>query len=281
MGTQFDADTAVTRLDDGRFEAVMARRWWVILGPNGGYVAAVILRALTEAVDDPDRVPRSLTVHYTSPPTEGPVTIATALERRGRSLTSCSARMEQDGRLVALTLAAFSTPRESVELCDVTMPDVPPPELFVADGPSRDAPPIAHCFDYRFAIGRPPWLDEPPMSRAVGGGWFRLAEPRVVDALLAAAMTDGWPAAVFGRTPEPVYVPTVDLTIHFRAALPYPDARLDDFLLASFRTNVMAEGFLEEDGEIWSPDGVLLAQSRQLAVIRPALPTPAAPASTG
>jgi acyl-CoA thioesterase len=272
VDTQFDADTAVTRLEDGRFEAVMARRWWVIQGPNGGYVAAVLLRALADAVDDPDRAPRSLTVHYTAPPTEGPVTIATIIERAGRSLTTCSARMEQDGRLVALALAAFSRPRQGLELCDVTMPDVPPPELFAAAGPSGDAPPIAHCFDYRYAIGRPPWLDARPMGRAVVGGWFRLAEPRVIDAPLAAAMTDGWPAAVFGRVPEPVYVPTVDLTIHFRAALPYAGARPDDFVLASFRTNVMAEGFLDEDGELWSRDGLLLAQSRQLAVV---LPVPA------
>ena len=40
-------------------------------------------------------------------------------------------------------------------------------------------------------------------------------------------------------------------------------------MLPDIRTNVVPEGFLEEDGEIWSRDGVLLAQSRQLAAILP------------
>jgi hypothetical protein len=34
-----------------------------------------------------------------------------------------------------------------------------------------------------------------------------------------------------------------------------------------FRTTVAAEGYLEEDGEVWSLDGRLLAQSRQLALL--------------
>jgi acyl-CoA thioesterase len=49
-----------------------------------------------------------------------------------------------------------------------------------------------------------------------------------------------------------------------------PGARPEDYVLASFRTNVVAEGFLEEDGEIWTREGVLLAQSRQLAAVLPA-----------
>jgi acyl-CoA thioesterase len=43
--------------------------------------------------------------------------------------------------------------------------------------------------------------------------------------------------------------------------------RLDDYVLAVFRSRYASEGFVEEDGEIWSPDGQLLAQSRQLAVM--------------
>jgi len=32
----------------------MSKDWWILRGPNGGYVAAVLLRALTEAVGDPE-----------------------------------------------------------------------------------------------------------------------------------------------------------------------------------------------------------------------------------
>jgi acyl-CoA thioesterase len=60
----------------------------------------------------------------------------------------------------------------------------------------------------------------------------------------------------------------VDLTIHFRAELPLVRAAPEDWCLAVFRSRLAVGGFVEEDGEVWSRDGVLLAQSRQLAAIR-------------
>ncbi|MGZ4691954.1 MAG: acyl-CoA thioesterase [Acidimicrobiia bacterium] len=270
MDTIFDRETAIIKLDPGRYAATMATSWWVVRGPNGGYLAAIILRALTDAVDDPERTPRSLTVHYASAPVEGNVELHTVIERVGRSLTTCTCRMEQHGKLVALAVAAFSKPRPGPEFCDVVMPQVPGPEFYVATGgPPRDAPPIATRYETRWAIGHPPVPGMPTGGRAVAGGWIRLPEHRVVDALLAAAITDGWLPPTFSRIQEPVVVPTVDLTIHFRAALPHPGLAPDAFVLASFRTNIAADGFLEEDGEIWAPDGTLLAQSRQLATILP------------
>jgi acyl-CoA thioesterase len=273
MDTPFDAETAITKRGDGHYSATMATTWWVVRGPNGGYLAAIILRALTDAVDDPSRTPRSLTVHYASAPGEGDVELRTVRERVGRSLTTCSCRMEQGGRLVALAVAAFSKPRPGIEFCDIVMPQVPGADYYVARPAPREAPPIAQRYDIRWAIGHPPAPGTPTGARAVAGGWIRLPEHRPVDALLAAAITDGWVPPTFSRIQEPVVVPTVDLTIHFRAALPHPGLAPDAFVLASFRTTVAADGFLEEDGEIWAPDGTLLAQSRQLATVLP-LPTP-------
>lgn len=59
----FDLDTAVRDLGDGRFGAEMSERWWVERGPNGGHVAAVVLRAI-QAAEANGRAPRSLTVHF-------------------------------------------------------------------------------------------------------------------------------------------------------------------------------------------------------------------------
>ena len=55
--------------------------------------------------------------------------------------------------------------------------------------------------------------------------------------------------------------------MHGRTPLPVPDMRAEDPVLVSFRTREVSQGLLEEDGEIWSRDGRLLAHSRQLAVI--------------
>ena len=265
----FDRETAVRSLGDGRYESRLDRAWWVHRGPNGGYLAAIVLRALTEAVGDAERSPRSLTVHYVAPPAEGALEVATTIERAGRSLTSCSARLMQDGKLIGLALGAFSKARPGPEFSDLHPPAAPPvdesPEI---DAPADDPfiPDIAFRWENRMVRGGFP-LEA--TGEAVITRWIRLPEGRVVDGLVAAAVTDAVIPAVFGRVEAQIIVPTVDLTIHFRSSLPLPDAKPDDYVLADFRTNVAAEGFLEEDGEIWSRDGVLLAQSRQLAAILP------------
>src|SRR6266498_635560 len=124
----FDRETAVRSIGDGRYESRLDRAWWVHRGPNGGYLAAIVLRALTETVGDAERSPRSLTVHYVAPPAGGAREIATTIERAGRSLTSCSARLTQDGKLIGLALTAFSRARPGPEFADLQPPAAPPPE---------------------------------------------------------------------------------------------------------------------------------------------------------
>jgi len=265
--TRFDRDTDVRRLEATAgitaYEGRIDDGWWVVRGPNGGYVAAIVLRALTSMVEA-DRAPRSLSIHYTAPPVEGPVRIEARIERVGRSMTTVSGRMLQGDRVLALALGAFSRPRTGPSFDDTAMPEVAPPES-CASFPNMI--PMHERYDYRFAIGALPGAGQ---GRALIGGWIRSAEPRLADAALVAAFTDAWPPACFAWAQQPDGigpVPTVDLTIHFRRDLPLASAKPDDFYLAVFRSRFAEQGFVEEDGEVWSRDGLLLAQSRQLAVI--------------
>lgn len=230
----------------------------------------MLLRALIETVDDPERAPRSLTIHYARAPEPGTVSIHTVIERGGRSLSTLSARMEQDGKLIALVLAAFSVPWSAPEISDLQIPDVAPPDSGRERGTLREmgAPPFTRHLVFQPRIGTVPFAgSEQPMEI---GGWLGLGEPRPIEPLLLAFFSDALFPPVFVRLSERAVSPTIDLTIHFRAPLRPAQAEGEhELCLARFRSGVVHEGFFEEDGVIWAPDGSVLAQSRQLALLLP------------
>lgn len=270
----FDRDTAVWREGGEGPESVFAAEvspdWRAGRGPHGGYLAAMLLRALTDAIADPRRAPRSLTIHYARAPEPGPVRIRTVLEREGRSLSTMSARMEQDGKLIALVLAAFSVPWSGPEISDIEMPRVAPPDAKREPGSliKHGAPPFTRHITFQPRIGGMPFTGaEQPMEL---GGWLGLAEPRPIDALSLAFFTDALIPAPFMRTAAPNAAPTIDLTIHFRVSLPrtpHPDP--SELCLMRVRGGLIHEGFFEEDTVIWASDGTVLAQSRQLGLLLP------------
>jgi acyl-CoA thioesterase len=206
------------------------------------------------------------------------VRIDTVLERRGRSLSTLSARMEQDGRLMALVLAAFSVPWTAPEIAELAMPEVEPP-----DGARETSAALAE----QVSRGRaPPFLGQLVVQPRAGGlpfsgstapmevaAWLGLRDPdRPLDALALALFSDALFSPPFVRLTELATSPTVELTIHFRAG--QEGAGIDrrypaNLCFARFRSTLVHEGFFEEDGVIWSAGGTPLVQSRQLALLMP------------
>jgi acyl-CoA thioesterase len=277
--TVFDRDTAIrlqSRSNDGApgtaFAAEVSPDWRAGRGPHGGYIAAMLLRALIAAIDDPTRAPRSLTIHYARAPQPGPVSILVVIERQGRSLSTLSARMEQDGKLIALALAAFSVPWSAPEILELPLPEVgapDPPDR--SSGPLfKGAPPFTRHILVQPRIGAVPFTgSDHPMEL---GSWLGLREPRAIDAISLAFFADALFSPPFIRLTEPATTPTVDLTVHFRKPLPAAvgDAPAEpELCFARFRSGLVQDGFFEEDGVIWAADGTVLAQSRQLGIVMP------------
>ena len=248
----FDDDIALSPTGEG----AIAAGWATPRGPHGGYVMAIVANAMQRAAD---RRPRSLTAHFLRPPRVGPVSVHTTVERAGRSMTTISARMEQDGKPIALALGAFSGAYEAPELGEVPMPAVDPPRATAE--PLPGAPPFAQ----RLALQ--PRFGEPPLSGSrsgEAGGWIDLPETSALDGPALCVLADGYHPAIWPRLTELHAAPTIDLTVHVRAALPVRGP-----LLARFTTRLVRDGFFEEDGELWAQDGTLVAQSRQLALLLP------------
>ncbi|HEX6547374.1 MAG TPA: thioesterase family protein [Candidatus Dormibacteraeota bacterium] len=245
--SSFARATAVEPIGDGRFACEFDADWFGPRGPHGGLLAGLVVRAMQAAAGE-DRPPRSLTVHFAAPPRPGPGELEVTEERRGGRLSTVSARLLQGGDLMALGVAALSAPRSSPDWADGAMPEVPHPEDLEPTLKRPHAPPFARHFDFRAA------------SRSAG--WMRFRESRPLDAAAVACLTDAWLPAIFARVQSRAVVPTVDLTVHFRAPLPLPD----DYVLGVFSSKRLSEGFWEEDGELWTRDGRLIAQSRQLAL---------------
>jgi acyl-CoA thioesterase len=273
--TKFETETGLRPAGDGRFQGLLSPDWSIVRGANGGHLAAIVLRGMILTLADADRKPRTLTVHFMRVPRNDRIEVEASVERSGRTMTNVSARMVQDDKLAALAIAAFSTERSGTDFSDITMPAVARPED-IPQVPDRPDFPFGHHFDFRPAIG--PEIGTPgarvskgQSDRAELGIWIRLREPQAVDHVVATQLMDAFAPAVFAKLGQGgggVGVPTVEMTFHYRESLPLAGARSDEWHLGLFRTDTSRGGFISEDGWLWNEAGILVAQSRQLALLQ-------------
>src|SRR4051794_11668086 len=93
--SEFDRDTAVTARPDepGTYDAELSPGWTIIRAVNGGYLLAMVGRALRAALPHPD--PISITAHYLTASEPGPAVIRTETVRAGRTMSTGQASLYQ------------------------------------------------------------------------------------------------------------------------------------------------------------------------------------------
>lgn len=259
----FRADTALERGGGSSWSGSISPEWSGPPGPNGGYVAALILRAIRAQVAAPRRLPRSLTVHYLRPPAIGEVEIVVDIERSGRTATTATAQLRQGGRTMCIAICVLVDELEGAAQWSAAPPDAAEPGEVEPFDASILPPRIFSQLEMRMCFGAVPFSGA---DQGLAGGWLRTRAPAPLEPELVAMYSDAWWPAPFPLVDGPFLAPTLELTVHFRGAPPPGDR---EQVLCRFVSRTGAEGFFEEDGELWSGDGRLLAQSRQLALVRP------------
>jgi acyl-CoA thioesterase len=247
------------------YEGQVHPAWNIGTNPNGGYLLALAAQALrlgTPAQPDP----LSITVHYLRPGLGGqPCRIDTRLLRSGRTLSTLRATLQQEGQARLELLAAMGTLGEPGAPPPLALPVPPmpsPEQCLPRSAPAQGvALPILQRLDIRL---HPDEARPGGAGRARVTGWIRFADGREPDALACLLFADAFPPAVFGLLGMVGWVPTIELTVHLRRR-PAPG-----WMIGQFESRDLADGRIIEDGALWDSQGRLVAQSRQLALVRPA-----------
>ncbi|MEU9557837.1 thioesterase family protein [Streptomyces fumanus] len=268
--SEFDRDTAATRRAPGVYDIDLSAGWTVLGAVNGGYLLAVLGRALADALPHPD--PFSITAHYLTASRPGPAVVRTEAVRTGRTLSTGQASLLQyddEGNEVERIRVLASYGDLDALPDDVRTTAKPPalPPLERCFGPEDGPSPVdgGSAIADRLMIKLDPdtlgWALGQPSGKGEMRAWFGLADGRDADPFSLLLAVDALPPTAFEMGLSG-WVPTVELTVHVRCR-PAPGP-----LRVAVTTRNLAGGFLEEDAEVWDSADRLVAQSRQLARVR-------------
>ena len=260
---RFSKATAVTPANDrpGVFAAEIPLGWDILDNANGGYLLALGARAMNQAAGRAH--PVSVTAHFLAPAKAGPVTIETELVKTGRSFSTVRATITADRPIVTL-VGAFGdvSSVEGPELITAQPPEMPDPDDCTTIRPGDPFPPaILGNVDIRVHPEDAGAYRNQGSGSARIRGWFRLCDDEPFDAFALLLATDVFAPTTFNATLPVGWTPTIELTAHVRGI---PSGA---WLRCSFSTRYITGGFMEEDGEIWTEDGRMVAMSRQLALV--------------
>jgi acyl-CoA thioesterase len=298
----FDRETAVVPRPDNPsvHDAELHEGWRIGMGINGGLLLALAGRALAAELGGrpgearqgsspslrgghPHRPeaggghtdPFSITGYYLSASRPGPVTVRTETLRRGRTVSTGAAHVVQDGEERLRVLATYGDLDGHDHAGDVrtsaTPPEMPPPEQCVgtdlAPPDFLKTSPMLDRIELLLDPETVGWAVGAPSGRGMIQGWFRLPDGREPDPLMLLLAVDVLPPVSFDLGIIG-WAPTLELTVHVRAR-PAPG-----WLRLKHSTRNFADGYMEEDAEVWDSAGRLVAQSRQLARVRIPQPQP-------
>lgn len=256
---EFDQDTLVKPLGGGAYGGQLSDRWSIGHVPNGGYLLALVMSALKQAL--PGRDPLSITAHYLRPGSAAEARIEVEMIKSGRRFSTAMARLLQSGKESLRVLATYGDLSSDHPLrhADGMPPQLPKRSPVRARSSAEGSMSIRDRFDIELDPATTHFMKGQRAAQAEIRGWLRFADGRRPDVHAMGLIADAFPPAVF-QIADAGWVPTLELTVHIRSR------PTSEWLACVFRTRFLQNGLLEEDGEMWDESGALVAMSRQLAL---------------
>ena len=249
------------------FVGVTSPAYWNMVGPFGGYTAALALQAVMQ---HPALLgePVAMTVNYAGATTEGEFTITATPTRTNRStqhwvieLSQTNAAGQQE---VAMTATAMTAVRRDVwHANDAAMPVACKP-LDVNRTQREGSPAWLERYNMRFIEGAIPEQMDGAEASSQCRLWVRDEPPRPLSFTSLAALADVFYPRIWLRRAKRVAAGTVSMTTYFHASAAQLSQVGSGYLLGQAQSQTFQHGFFDQSAQLWSEAGLLLATSTQL-----------------
>lgn len=147
----FFADTTVNAAGPGRFDTHLRPGWDIGGNANGGYMLAIVARAIALHCERPD--PITITAHYLTPGKVGPAQVHCETVKSGKRFATVQAQLRAGERPLLQVLATsgdLGEVPESPEMIDGQPPELPDPDACrPSDSEEGFAPPFLGKVDLR------------------------------------------------------------------------------------------------------------------------------------
>jgi acyl-CoA thioesterase len=262
------ADTALERVRPGHYATSLSPDW-AVWGPNGGYVAALALRAAI--AESRFARPASFQCHFLAVGEFAPVELEVTTLGGGKRAESLRVDLRQGERLLlAATVWMVDDSLSGYEHDVATPPDVPAPSELRSYADHAGEQYDEWYPIWRSIEGRPTRWQEPPAD-PVWHCWLRFGETPIegveADAVRQLFWLDmpAWNATISAHAwPFPFLTPNLDLMVQFHRFAPEVD-----WMLADGYVPLAGDGLVGCVSRLWSEDGRLLATSASKHSCRP------------
>lgn len=264
----FDRATQLVEMSTGHWAGSTSPDYGNMVGAFGGVVNGVLLNAVlsdARAMGDPV----SLTVNFCAPVAEGEFTIRTVLQRGGKHTQHWSLELHQNDAVCATSSVVMGRRSDVFSHQPEGLPAVP---TYEDSAVMTGFAPVAwiNRYEFRYIDGAPELSGtahaEPvsPRSRL----WLRDAPARALDYLSLAAMSDSFLLRLLHvrGTLEPMG--TVSLTTHFLATADDMAAQGEQPLLGVADSTRFHGNFHDQQVQLWSPGGKVMATGSQIVWYR-------------
>lgn len=234
--------------------------YWNAISPYGGMTAATVLQAVLQ---HPDRLgdPIAMTVNFAGAIKAGDLTVKAWPARTGRSTQHWQIEIRQadDQQPLVTATAVFAVRRKTWGDIESRMPTVSGPEAFQRFLLPKPLP-FLERYDIRYVDSGPYAGKEESLTQC----WIGDVPPRKPDFPAIAAHCDSFIPRLFVRKGAASPVSTVSLSINFHIDSASLDAIPGSFVFGQARANGFHDGFYDQEGRLWSENGLLLATTHQM-----------------